>query len=47
MIDKGSIRLELRFARALPASVNVVVLAEWDSCLRITRDRSVGLDYFK
>ena len=47
LIDKGSIRLELRFSQPLEASVNVIILAEWDSCLRITRERSVALDYFK
>lgn len=47
LIDKGSIRIELRFASPLPESVNVVVLAEWDSCLRISKERTVALDYFK
>lgn len=47
LIDKGSIRLELRFAQPLDSSVNVIVFGEWDSCLRINRERSVALDFFK
>lgn len=46
MIEKGNIRLELRFGEQLPLSVNVIALAEWDSCLRISRDRTVSIDYF-
>ena len=47
MISKGGIRLELKFGEAIAESVNVILLAEWDSCLRIARDRSVSLDFFK
>ena len=45
MIDKGTIRLELKFSIPLASSVNVVVLAEWDSCLRISKDRAVFQDF--
>ena len=45
MIDKGTIRLELKFSTALTASVNVVVLSEWDSCLRVSKDRAIFQDF--
>lgn len=32
LIDKGSIRLEMRFAAPLDSSINVLVFGEWDLC---------------
>ena len=45
LIFKGGLRLELKFAKPLDQLINVVVLAEWDSCLRINRERAISLDY--
>ena len=41
IIKKGDIRLELKFSRALTTPVNVVVYSEFDSCIKIDKDRKV------
>ena len=44
-IKSGNFKLDLKFARATPHSINVVVRLEFDSLVRIDRGRSVILDY--
>jgi hypothetical protein len=41
----GTMRIELRFARALEESVTVIVFSEFDSLIEIDRNRQVILDY--
>ena len=45
LVRNGSIRLELQFGVALPRTINLVVYAEWESILEITKARSILLDY--
>lgn len=45
LVKKGSVRLELRFAEALPNTINVIVLAEFDNLIEIDRNRQVLFDY--
>jgi hypothetical protein len=44
-IKSGNFKLDLKFARATPHSINVVVRLEFDSVIRIDRNRSVIPDY--
>lgn len=46
LIQKGNIRLELKFARALTVPVQVIVYSEFDSAIKIDRNRSVYLENF-
>ncbi len=41
----GTLRIELRFARALEESITVIVFSEFDSLIEIDRNRQVILDY--
>lgn len=41
----STVRLEVRFAAALTAAVDIIVYAEFDNLLEVTRDRNVILDY--
>ena len=41
----GSVRLDVKFAQALPNTVNVIVYAEFENVLEITRNRTVLFDY--
>ncbi|XP_072051654.1 uncharacterized protein F54H12.2-like [Amphiura filiformis] len=45
LLRNGSVRLELQFQVPLPNTVNLVVYAEWDSMLEITKSRSIVIDY--
>ena len=42
---EGALRLDLTFGTALDATVNVIVLSEFDSLVEIDRNRSVLFDY--
>lgn len=42
---QATIRLDLRFAAALPEAVNVIVLSEFDSLIQIDKQRNVIVDY--
>ena len=44
-IQTGSVRLELQFQNPLPSTVNLIVYAEWDSMLEITKSRHVIADF--
>lgn len=45
LIRNGTLRLEMKFAQALPTSATVIVYGEFDSVLEITKDRQVVLDH--
>ena len=45
LIKSGSVRIELKFDQALTQSVHVVVYAELDSMIEITKGREVVTDY--
>ena len=45
LVENGNIRLEMRFKKPLPNTITVIAYAEFQSEIRITRDRNVLLDY--
>ena len=42
---EGNLRLELKFAKALPDAINVIVMAVFDGVVEITRHRNVLTDF--
>lgn len=42
---EGSLRLDLRFGTALPATINVIAYAEFENVLEIDRNRNILFDY--
>lgn len=44
---QGQLRLDIRFANALDQPVTLICMATYDSCLEITKERDVLLDYRK
>ena len=46
LIRKGNIRLEVKFASALTQPVNAVIYAEFDSSIKIDKNRSVLVEHF-
>jgi hypothetical protein len=45
LIKEGSIRVELKFAQALPNTINVIAYAEFESVIEINREKQVLIDY--
>ena len=45
IVKRGTVRLEMHFAEPLPKTISVVVYAEFDNLLEITRERSILFDY--
>ncbi len=45
LIKDGSIRVELKFAQALPNAINVIAYAEFESIIEINREKQVLIDY--
>lgn len=45
LIKEGSVRVDLKFAAALPATVNVVAYAEFENVIEIDRNRNVLFDF--
>jgi hypothetical protein len=45
LVQQGSLRLELRFAQALPNTINVIAYAEFESIIEINREKQVLIDY--
>ena len=41
----GSIRVELKFAQALPNTINVLAYAKFESIIEINREKQVLIDY--
>lgn len=45
LIKHGNLRLDIEFANALTASINILVYAEFDNIIEITADRHIAFDY--
>jgi hypothetical protein len=45
LIKQCNLRVEIHFADALTATINVIMYAEFDNVIEIDRDRQVLLDY--
>ncbi|KAL2104347.1 hypothetical protein ACEWY4_001215 [Coilia grayii] len=46
LIKSGNIRLETRFRRALPHTINLIVYAIFDSIIEVSNRRQVLIDYY-
>jgi len=44
-VRQGSVRLALKFAAALAATVTVIAYAEFEDIIKVARDRNVILDF--
>ena len=42
---QGNMRLALKFADALPATISVVAYAEFENVIEVDRDRNVIFDF--
>ena len=42
---QGSVRLALKFANALAATVSVVAYAEFENVIEVDRDRNIVFDF--
>ena len=47
LVKTGNLRLEIKFAKPLPHTVNVVVLAEFQNLMQMDMTRSVVFDLAK
>ena len=45
LTKEASIRVELKFAQALPNTINVIAYAEFESIIEINREKQVLIDY--
>jgi len=45
LMRQGSVRLALKFSRALEATVTVIVYAEFENVIEIDRNRNVVFDF--
>src|SRR6266536_5161155 len=45
LVKNGNLRLEMKFAQALPHTINVIAYAEFENVLQIDRNRNVIYDY--
>jgi len=45
LVRQGSVRLALKFAQALPATVTVIAYAEFENVIEIDRNRNVVFDF--
>ena len=45
LVQSGSVRLEMKFDEALAEAVHVLVYAELDSMIEITKGREIVTDY--
>ena len=45
LVKQGNIRLDMKFAQALPNTINVIAFAEFENILEIDRSRNVIFDY--
>jgi hypothetical protein len=41
----GNLRMEFKFAKALPNTINVVLMAMFDGRIEVTKSRDILLDY--
>lgn len=45
LLRRGTIRLEIRFAKTLTSQVKIVVLGQFDNLITVDKDRTVVIDY--
>lgn len=45
LIKQGNVRLDMKFAQALPNTINVIAFAEFENILEIDRSRNIIFDY--
>ena len=45
LIKQDNLRVEIHFAEALTATINVIMYAEFDNVIEIDRNRQVLFDY--
>ena len=45
LVRQGSVRLALKFAVALPATVSVIAYAEFENIIKVDRDRNIVFDF--
>jgi len=45
LVRQGSVRLALKFAAALPATVSVIAYAEFENIIEVDRDRNIVFDF--
>ena len=45
LVRQGSVRLALKFAAALEATVSVIAYAEFENIIEVDRDRNIVFDY--
>jgi hypothetical protein len=45
LVKQGNIRLDMKFAQALPNTINVIAFAEFENILELDRSRNVIFDY--
>jgi hypothetical protein len=45
LIKQGNLRMEIHFAEALTATINVLMYAEFDNVIEFDRNRQVLFDY--
>jgi hypothetical protein len=45
LIKQGNLRVEIHFAEALTATINMIIHAEFDNVIEIDRSRQVLFDY--
>jgi hypothetical protein len=45
LIKQGNLRVEIQFAEALTATINVIMYAELDNVIEIDRNRQALFDY--
>lgn len=45
LIRKGNLRLELQFAKTLPRSINIIVLAEFENVIEVDNQRNILFDF--
>lgn len=45
MLNQGSVRIEIRYAKALPKTITCIVYAEYDAAIEIDKNRNVYTSY--
>ena len=45
LINRGTLRLEMHFKKALPETINVLIFAEYDNIIEINKDRNAITDF--
>jgi len=45
LIKQGNLHVEIHFSKALTATINVIMYAEFDNVIEIDRNRQILFDY--